>query len=299
MGEARARQAGVRLSRLLLVIVAVAFVTALIVLTGDLEALWPLYVVPILVGAFAYHVAGAVIAGAVSAALLAFLAFEADLDSSAVPGIVIGIAAFAFCGVVVGALLHRTERHAEQLEETSILDPLTGVYKRQYLHARLAQELRRSERYDLPCTLALVKVDGFDGFQEQFGHYKAELLLEHLADILRVTTRAIDIVARHGAFSFGILMPATDVAGAQTTVGRIKTAVSKAAFEGDVLEPAVHCTVSVATSSYPDEAADRSGLVALAEERISQQAVLTLASSASGPEPRMPVRPERLEDGAS
>jgi len=296
MAEAQGRPGSIHLARLLLVSAAAAFVTALIAVTDDLQTLWPLYVVPIVLGAFAYHVAGAVITSAVSAALLALLVFEADLDSSVVPELVIGMTAFMASGVVIGALAHRSQRHDEQLEQASIVDPLTGVYKLQYLHARLAEELSRSERYDLPCTLALARIDDFDGFKERFGHYKAELVLEHLADILRVTVRTIDIVARHGPIAFCILLPATDVAGAEALVDRIEAAVSKAEFEGDVLEPAVHCTASVATATYPDEAAGRSELMALAEERLSPRTADALASSAPRPEPDTDARSAHLED---
>ena len=299
MAEARERPAGIHLSRLLLVSIATAFVTALIAVTGQLQTLWPLYVVPILIGAFAYHVAGAVITAAISAALLAVLVFEGEFESSVVPELVIGMTAFTLCGVVIGVLASRSQRHGEQLEEASILDPLTGVYKLQYLQARLTQELARSERYDLSCTLALVRADGFDAFGERFGHYKADLVLEHLADILRVTVRTIDIVARHGPATFGVVLPATDIAGAEALADRIRAAVIKAEFEGDVLEPAVHVAASTATATYPDEAAHCSELMALAEQRISQQLAASLASSTAEPETDAPVPPEHHEDETS
>ena len=285
MAEARERPGSIHLSRLLLFVVATAFVTGLIAVTGDVQALWPLYVIPILIAAFAYHATGAVVSGAISATLLALLVLEADLDTSLVPGLVIGITAFTSCGVVVGALAHRGQRHAEQLEDASILDPLTGVYKPQYLQTRITEEVRRSERYNLSCTLALARVDDIDEFTERFGRFKTELLLEHLADILRVTARTTDIVARHAPTTFAILLPAADIDGARAGAERIQVAVDKAEFEGDVLEPAVHCTVKVTTATYPDEAADRWGLVVLAEKRLSQQVAVVPTPSDPRPEP--------------
>jgi len=299
MAESPEQPASIHLSRLLFVAVTTAFVTALIAVTGELQVLWPLYVVPILIGAFAYQVAGAVVTAAVSAALLAFLVFGTDLESSAVTELVIGMTAFAFCGVVVGALVHRERMRDQQLEESSILDPLTGVFKPQYLRTRLSEELLRSERYDLSCTLALVRVDDLDAFRERFGQYKAELVLEHLADILTVTVRTIDIVARHGPVAFGIVAPATDIAGAAALAHRIRTAVGQAEFEGDVLEPAAHLVAATVTATYPDEAADSSELLSLAEERLSQHNAATLASSGPESAGAAPAQPMPLDDGAS
>ena len=49
-------------------------------------------------------------------------------------------------------------------KKAGLIDELTGVFNYRYFQIRLAQEIRRSTRYNLPLVLLLLDVD-------QFGHY--------------------------------------------------------------------------------------------------------------------------------
>ncbi len=279
MPDDSAKSPGVDLARLILVVVAGAFITAMIVTTGDLDILWPLYLVPIVIAALAFNIAGALLAAAIATALVALLMSAAGFDPAMIPELAVGMVAFFVSGLVIGAQAQRSKRHSRLLEEASILDPLTGLFKREYLNERLAEELWRSERYNLGCSIILVSVDRFDDFKVQFGHYKAEVLLEHLAEILRVTVRSHDILARYGPTTYCIALPMMDAAGAEAVAERVRSTVASADFEGDVLEPVTHCTVSTATATYPEDASRRQELIAIAEQRLEESTYGSTASS--------------------
>lgn len=272
MPDSQRRPTSLHLAALVMVSLTGGFVTALIFFTGELLTLWPLYVVPIVIAAITYHVAGAVLVSAISAALVAFTLYGTGLDTSALPELIVGMAAFTVSGIVIGVQAHRSHRHGYLLEETSILDPLTGLYKRVHFNQRLAEELRRSERYGLSCSVVLIEVECFDAFKEQFGHYKAEMLLEHLADVLRVSVRDHDIVGRYAQISFGIVLPFAGAAEAQTVADRVAAVVADTQFEGDVLEPVTHCTVRTAHATYPDDACERNAMLAAAQARLLEVA---------------------------
>ncbi|MDF1542201.1 MAG: GGDEF domain-containing protein [Anaerosomatales bacterium] len=268
MPETERRPTSLHLAALVLVGITGVFATVLILMTGELLTLWPLYVVPIVIAALAYHVAGAILVSAISVALVAFTLYGTGLDPAALPELAIGMAAFTISAIVIGLQAQRSTRHGYLLEETSILDPLTGVYKRAHFERRLAEEIRRSERYGLRCSVVLVQVDCFDAFKELFGHYKAEMLLEHLGDVIRVSIRDHDIVGRYGPISFGILLPFAGPEGASSVADRLRAIVDETEFEGDVLEPVTRCVIRSGQATYPDDACERKGLLDIAEQRL-------------------------------
>lgn len=272
MPDTHRRPTSLHLAALVLVALTAGFVTALIVITGQVGPLWPLYIVPIVIAALTYHVGGAVLVSAICAALLVLVQYGSGASSAALPELVIGMIAFTISGVVIGVQAYRSSRHGAVLEEASIIDPVTGVYKRAYLDKRLHEELRRSERHGLSCSVLLVEVDCFEAFKNQFGHYKAELMLEHLADVLRVGVRDHDIVGRYDHVTFAIMLPSTPAAAAEAVGARLERTVAGTEFEGDVLEPATHCTVRTAHATYPDDGCVRDQLLSIAEGRLEEAA---------------------------
>jgi diguanylate cyclase (GGDEF)-like protein len=272
MSDPERRSTSIHLAALVLVGLTGGFVTALIFFTGELLTLWPLYVVPIVIAAITYHVAGAILVSAICSALLTLMLYGMGLDTSVLPEIIVGMGAFAVSGIVIGFQAHRSHRHGYLLEEASILDPITGLYKREYFDKRVTEELRRSERYGLSCSVVLIEVECFDAFRDQFGHYKAELLLEHMADVLRVSVRDHDIIGRFDATAFAIALPFARTEAADAVAARVRAIIAETDFEGDVLEPVTHCTVRTAHATYPDDACERDGLLGIAEARLEEAA---------------------------
>ncbi len=280
----RARFQRVRLSGALLVAGSLTFVTALIAFLGTPSPAWFLYLVPIIVGALAYDIPGGVVASLLGAVACA-LAVPAPLLGALWPELGTGFVIFAACGVVVGFQAHRQRSHAVALERASSLDPITDTLKPEHLENRLAYEVRRAERYGYPLGLALVRVQDFDGFTRVFGHYKANLMLTHLAGVIRLTARSTDLLGRTGAATFAVVLPHADAECARSVARRIEEACSRAAFEGDALEPVTKCRTSVSWASYPEEADSHETLVELASQRLSALDVAGAASEAAEARP--------------
>lgn len=266
--EDRPGPARLRLTSALLVVITGAFVTGLILFTGDLRTYWPLYLIPIVIAALTYHVGGALVACAAATALVAFLS---PGTSGMLRQIAVGMVTFVLSGAVIGVQARRQQRHSLQLERLSVRDELTGLYTADVLHSRLGEELRRSDRYWVMTALAIVSVEDFAAFKERFGHYKGDLLLEHMADVLRIAVRETDIIARYGPTQFAIILPFSDSKDAAAVAARIEEAMARTEFEGDVLEPVARCSVSVAVASYPEEAAGQAELVRKAEQRLPER----------------------------
>jgi diguanylate cyclase (GGDEF)-like protein len=260
------RPIALHLAWLLTVAIAGAFVTTLIVVTGDLASFWPLYIVPIVISALSYHVSGAVLSVAFTAAIIALLIYGAGYPVSSMPELLIGLVAYAISGIVIGVQARRYQQQRELLELDSTQDALTGLLRTDHFQTRLAEEVRRSARYATRCSCSLIEIPGFAEFRRKYGRIKADLMLERLADVLRLTVRNTDAIGRQGEACFALILPSTNTPQAVVVGDRIREAVASTQFEGDALEPTAHVDVEIAIATYPDDAGDAAEMLRVATE---------------------------------
>lgn len=84
-------------------------------------------------------------------------------------------------------------------------DPISGVYSGAYLRMRVAEEIARSRRYPTNFALMLAGTQGFDEVDEEMH----KPLLSAIGQMLRVSTRIVDLTAHLGDGMFGLLLPHT------------------------------------------------------------------------------------------
>jgi diguanylate cyclase (GGDEF)-like protein len=124
--------------------------------------------------------------------------------------------------LIVTLLLVRI--HAMFLRERTLsrIDYLTGAYNVRAFHEISEAECLRATRYPQPMTLAYIDLDGFKKVNDQLGHNVGDEVLRIAAKTLRAGVRRPDTVARLGGDEFALLLPQTDVAGAQTFLPRLR-----------------------------------------------------------------------------
>ena len=74
-----------------------------------------------------------------------------------------------------------------------------------------------------PLTIFYIDFDNFKNLNEVFGHAHGDVFLKKIADVMRRTCRADDIIARWGGDEFVILLPQTTIEQADRIKSRIKT----------------------------------------------------------------------------
>ncbi len=149
---------------------------------------------------------------------------------------------------------------------------VTGAYGAAYFSGRLAEEVARCARSGESLTLLLVRPAGFADFLRVYGRVKSDLLLQRFADVLHLAVRDTDLVGRLGSELFSVLLPSTTAEAARPVAERLIALIREAEFEGDALEPVVHCTAELAAASYPDDAIDSHEVVDVALERLGVSA---------------------------
>ncbi|HNY12894.1 MAG TPA: CHASE2 domain-containing protein, partial [Candidatus Wallbacteria bacterium] len=117
-------------------------------------------------------------------------------------------------------LMETIAHHAATLIENSKLyklatvDGMTGLYVHRYFQVRLKEEFIRSVRYDNNISVIMTDIDHFKKFNDTYGHQCGDMVLTHVAKIVRDTIRNIDIAARYGGEEFAVILPETENDGA-------------------------------------------------------------------------------------
>jgi len=124
--------------------------------------------------------------------------------------------------VVTFALSKRVARQNRHLAEIGRTDELTRLPNRQHGFAVARAELERFARYGGRCVLLVVDIDRFKDINDRYGHPVGDEVLCALAEILRESCRASDTPARYGGDEFIVVLPDTDMRGAERFAARVR-----------------------------------------------------------------------------
>ncbi|MCQ4925468.1 diguanylate cyclase [Tissierella carlieri] len=106
----------------------------------------------------------------------------------------------------------------EQIIYLSYHDKLTGLYNRAFFE----EELKRLDNNrHLPLSIIMGDVNGLKIINDVFGHLAGDKMLQSIAEILKVSCRKGDIIARWGGDEFIILLPNTSSSITEEIIDRI------------------------------------------------------------------------------
>lgn len=107
------------------------------------------------------------------------------------------------------------------LDQLAYLDGLTEISNRRRFEEVFQKEWARSSRNKSPFSLAMIDVDFFKQYNDQYGHAMGDLTLQKIAKALKnVLRRPADLIARYGGEEFVMLLPETDAAAAKIVAER-------------------------------------------------------------------------------
>jgi diguanylate cyclase (GGDEF)-like protein len=137
----------------------------------------------------------------------------------------------------------------QRLEASSpATDALTGAYNVRYLIKNLPSELARSQRYGLPLALLSCDIDRFRQINDAFGHEAGnDLLQAFVARTESCIRKSSDWSARVGGDEFLIVLPGTDVAGAERVAEKLRKLFARAPVA--TYAGAIHFTASIGVSA--------------------------------------------------
>lgn len=104
-------------------------------------------------------------------------------------------------------------------------DPLTRLYNRRVFELFMNQETAKFRRYQHPLSLIMTDLDNFKKINDAFGHKTGDLILQDFANILRQGIREADLPARWGGEEFAVMLPETDLKGAEKLAECLRQAI--------------------------------------------------------------------------
>ncbi|WP_281274270.1 diguanylate cyclase domain-containing protein [Lysinibacillus antri] len=158
------------------------------------------------------------------------------------------------------------------LQELSSKDGLTGILNRRSFDERLEEEWKRAERNNLPLSLIMLDIDFFKAYNDTYGHLGGDDCLREVANaISQACKRESDSVFRYGGEEFGIILPETDLKGAQTVAEKARKTVEnlQISHAGSKISDVVTISLGVATI-IPTKYASASSLIESADKALYQ-----------------------------
>jgi len=154
--------------------------------------------------------------------------------------------------------------HNEEIRRQAVTDSLTQLPNRRAFASNLDRQWRHCCKTRMPLAAAMIDVDHFKAYNDFYGHQAGDECLRLIAQVLRESaTRAEDMAARYGGEEFVLLLPGTDLAGAQVVAEALRSRLRRLELAHMTSPNGAVITVSVGVAALVP--ADENGAASLIE----------------------------------
>lgn len=115
----------------------------------------------------------------------------------------------------------------QELALSNRIDGLTQAFNRKHWEECLAKEFSRARRYQHDLALVMLDLDHFKLLNDTFGHQGGDMVLVETAKTVDKLLRMGDLFGRYGGEEFAVILPNTDIEGAEEVAERIRQAIAK------------------------------------------------------------------------
>lgn len=155
----------------------------------------------------------------------------------------------------------------EDLQEQSIRDPLTELFNRRYLDETLPRELQRIKRGNEVFSVAMLDIDSFKHFNDDYGHEVGDEILKSIAQALLQNFRGSDIVCRYGGDEFVIILFEKNLNSIIQKLQNLQAEVQKTeiVFQNYLLS---NITLSIGVAQAPKNGSTASDIIHAADNAL-------------------------------
>lgn len=178
--------------------------------------------------------------------------------------------------IIEGIMVDHTERKKaqEKLKKSearfrylAIHDNLTGLYNTRYLYQALEKLSRQSRKSKTPFSLIFMDIDNFKRVVDTHGHLKGSRTLQQVAGTIRETIREPAFGVSYGGDEFVIVLPGMDKDRALQQTRDLRRRILESVYLIDA-GLNIKLTASFGIATFPDDADDVKGLLALADQAL-------------------------------
>jgi diguanylate cyclase (GGDEF)-like protein len=134
-----------------------------------------------------------------------------------------------------------------RIEELAQLDELTGSFNRRCIMRMLDEEIARSARLRVPCSVALIDLDFFKRINDLHGHPTGDEVLRTFSITMFANIRTIDRFGRYGGEEFLLILPDTDEASAAEMLDRLRVIIAE--LDWSAFSPGMRVTISAGVTA--------------------------------------------------
>jgi diguanylate cyclase (GGDEF)-like protein len=165
-------------------------------------------------------------------------------------------------------VIDQARRHAEEIEYASKHDALTGLLSRRSIDIELARLAEHTARPTVVVALAYIDLDYFKVVNDTYGHAVGDQVLNAVAEQLRSTATAGDLLARIGGDEFLVLMHDHSPLAVAERAERMREAIALMRFAWE--QQAIPVSASIGLAIVAPGASVPSQLMGLADAACAQ-----------------------------
>ena len=155
-----------------------------------------------------------------------------------------------------------------KMQELTIIDELTSLFNYRHFRNKLADEIRRADRYKQQLSVLMADVDNFKKLNDSQGHQTGNIILQEIATIIKNSVRDVDIVARYGGEEFMVILPQTSLKESGIIAERMRINVERSYFSNFQGRRDLRATISIGVAIYPDGVISPSQLLEKVDEAM-------------------------------
>jgi diguanylate cyclase (GGDEF)-like protein len=173
---------------------------------------------------------------------LAFRDVEPDVPDMIVASVILTMAM-----LVLATFTTEERRVRGRIAVAARTDPLTGAQNRRGLEESLNEYIAAARAAHQTFATLMIDVDHFKRYNDQYGHLRADGILEQLTEMFTGLLPKEHLVARYGGDEFVVLVPGIAPADALRLAERVRSDVAESGL----------CTVSIGLCTF--ESGESSG----------------------------------------
>jgi len=168
----------------------------------------------------------------------------------------------------VNALSERRKLYDQKL----LIDELTGLNNTRMYEKRMKELFNLAKACKKVFAIIIMDLDKFKKINDDYGHYAGNLVLKHVADVMKKVFREQDILIRYGGDEFVIVLPDTNLREAKKIAGSFKAEILNQLIIQDEnhREKKLHVSVSMGVAVYHSTIKNEIELFKLADQAMYQ-----------------------------
>jgi diguanylate cyclase (GGDEF)-like protein len=158
-------------------------------------------------------------------------------------------------------------RRYREIQDLAVHDDLTGLYNTRHLYKVLGDLVRRAEETKDPFSLVFMDLDQFKKVVDTYGHLKGSQAIQEVAGTIRECLVEPAFGVAYGGDEFVAVLQGFDKARALKKAEEIRAKMKQTVYLADHGHR-VSLSASFGIATFPDDASDVTGLLALADRAM-------------------------------